>query len=71
MSPQINKNKTKSKTEETKTGAAIRNDFFLQYLALDVALKIPISTRHYILLIGIISNGNPYEWTLMAIIYVK
>ena len=66
MSPQTNKNrsiKTKRnpKLKKQKTGAAIRNDFFLKYLALDVALKIPISTRHYILLIGIISNGNPYE----------
>ena len=64
MSPQTNKissmkTKRNPKLEKQKTGAAIHNDFFLKYLALDVALKIPISTRHCILLIDIISNGNP------------
>ena len=47
--------------KKQKTGAATRNDFFLKYLALDVALKIPTSTRHCLLLIGRINNGNPYE----------
>ena len=68
MSPQTNKNsiiKTKQnpKLKKQKTAAAIRNDFVLKYLALDVALKIPIpiSTHHCVVLIGIISNGNPYE----------
>ena len=65
-SPQTNKissikTKRNPKLKKPKTGAATRNDFFLKYLALDVALKIPISTRHCMLLIGIISNGNPYE----------
>ena len=66
MSPQANKissikttrnPKLKKKSLETAT----HNDFFLKYLNSDVALKILISTRHWILLIGIISNGNPYE----------
>ena len=75
-SPQTNKvssvkTNPDSKLKKWKTGAATRNDFFLKYLALGVALKIPISTRHCILLIGIISNGNPYEWTLMTIVNVK
>ena len=30
-------------TKKQKAGAATRNDFFLKYLALHVALKIPIS----------------------------
>ena len=66
MSPQANKisgikTKRNPKLKIQKTGAATRNDVFLKYLALDVALKIPISTRHCILLIGTISNGHPYE----------
>ena len=76
MSPQTNKistikTKRKPKLKKQKTGAAICNIFFLKYLALDVALKIPISMCHCILLIGIISNGNPYEWTFMTIVHVK
>ena len=65
-SPQTNKissikTKRNPKLKKPKTGAATHNDFFLKHLALDVALKIPISTRYCVLLIGIISNGNPYE----------
>ena len=66
MSPQTNKirrikTKRNQKLQKQKTGAATRTEFSLKYLALDVALKIPSSTRHYILLIGIISNGSLYE----------
>ena len=57
----------KSTTKETKTGAANRNDFFLKYLAFNVPLKIPTSMNHHMLLICIISNGNPYEWTLITL----
>ena len=53
------------------TGVATHNDFFLKNLALDVALKIPTSMCHCILLIGIISNGHPYKWTLITIVNVK
>ena len=49
----------KSKTEETKT--TTRNDFFMKTITLNVALKIAISTRHFILLIGTTCNGNLYE----------
>ena len=48
-------------TKETKTGAANHNDFFLKYLALNVPLKIATSMNHHMLLICIISNGNPYK----------
>ena len=63
MSPQTNKissikRKRNPKLKKQKTGAAICNNFFLKYLALDVALKIPISTRHWTLLIAMISYGT-------------
>ena len=66
MSPQSNKIgsikvKRNPKLKKQKTAGATRNDFFLKNLAVDVAIKISISTRHCILLFGIISNGNPYE----------
>ena len=66
MSPQTNKissikTKQNPKLKKQKTGAATRNDFFLNHLALDVSLKILTSMHHCILLIGIISNGNPYQ----------
>ena len=66
MSPQTNKissmkTKRNPKLRKKKTGTAARNDFFLKYLAFDVALKFPTSTRHCILLIGVISNENPFE----------
>ena len=48
----------KRKPEERPTN---RNDFNLINLILCVGLNIPISTRHRIILIGIISNGNPCE----------
>ena len=51
----------KSTKKKKKTGAANRNDFFLKYLAFNVPLKIPTSMNHHMLLICIISNGNPYE----------
>ena len=57
----------KSTTKETKTGAANRNDFFLKYLAFNVPLKIPTSMNHHMLLICIISNGNPYERALITL----
>ena len=47
--------------KKRKTGTATRNDFFFKYLALDLPMKIPISTPHCISLIDITSNGNPYE----------
>ena len=65
------KTKRNPKLKKQKAGAIARNDFFLINLALDVKLKIPISTRHCILLIGLISYGNPNEWTLITIINVK
>ena len=70
MSPQTNnigsiKTKWSPKLKKEKTGAATCNDFLLKYLTLNAALKIRISSCHYIVLIGIISNGNPYEWTLI------
>ena len=76
MSSQTNKissikTKRNPKLKKQKTGGAIGNDFFLKHLAVYVALKIPISTRHCILLIGIISNGNPYKRTLLTIVHVK
>ena len=78
MTPQTNKISSiktkrypKLKQKKTKTGAATRFEFFLKYLALDVPLKFPTSTRHCILLIDIISNGNPYERTLITIVNVK
>ena len=75
MSPQTNKISSikikRNPKVKQKTGAATLTDFFLRYLALDEALKIPTSTRHYILLIGIISNGSPYEWTLINIVLYK
>ena len=66
MSPQTNtissvKTKRNPKLNKQKTRAATRKDFFLKYLALDAALKIPTSTRNCILIMSIISNGNPYE----------
>ena len=66
MSPQTNKissikTKQNQKLKKQKTAAATQNDFFLKYRTLDAALKIPISMCHCVLLIGIISNGNPYE----------
>ena len=61
MSPQANKTSSIKTKRNPKTGAATRNDFFFKNLTLYVALKIPIFTRHCILLICIISNGNPYE----------
>ena len=50
MSPQANKfssikTKRNANLKKQTTRAATRNSFFLKYLALDVALKIPISTR--------------------------
>ena len=65
------KTKRNPKLKKQKAGTIARNDFFLINLALDVKLKIPISTRHCILLIGLISYGNPNEWTLITIINVK
>ena len=59
----------KSKTEETKT--TTRNDFFMKTITLNVALKIAISTRHFILLIGTICNGNLYEWIHITVINIK
>ena len=52
-------------------GSADCNGFFLKNLASDVSLKCPISMRHCVLLIGIITNGNPYEWTHITIVNVK
>ena len=76
LSPQTNKissTKTKrnTKLKKQKTGAPTRTYFFLKYLALDVALKIPTSTHYCLLLIDIISNGDPYQWTLITILNVK
>ena len=76
MPPQTNKissikTKRNPRLNKQKTRAATRKDFFLKYLALGVALKIPVSTRNCILIIGIISNGNPYEWNLITIVNVK
>ena len=77
MTPQTNKissinTKQYSKLKQKKKkGAANRFEFFLKYLALDVALKFQTSTCHCIFLIGIISNGNPYERTLITIVNVK
>ena len=76
MSAQTNKissikTKENPKLKKQKTGAATINDFFLSYLALDVSLKDPTSMHHCMLLIRIISNGNPYVWTLIIIVKVK
>ena len=79
MTPQTNKissiNKKKytkqKQKKKKKTGVANRFEFFLKYLALDVALKFQTSTCHCIFLIGIISNGNSYERTLITIVNVK
>ena len=38
---------------------------------MSAGLKVPISMPHCILLIGIINNGNPFEWTLITIINAK
>ena len=65
MSPQANSIRTtktkrilKRKAEERPS---TRNDVSLIDLVLNVGLNIPISTRHYILLIGTISNEKPCE----------
>ena len=55
------KTKRNPKLKKQKAGTIARNDFFLINLALDVKLKIPISTHHCILLIDLISYGNPNE----------
>ena len=73
MSPQINKissvkAKRNPKLKKQKTGAAAHNDFLLKYLALNAALKIPIFMCHCMLIIAIISNGNPYERTRTLIL---
>ena len=71
MSPHANSIRTtkikqipKQKAKERPT---TRNDFSLINLLLYVGLNIPISTRHCIVLIGIISNENPCERTLIII----
>ena len=52
------KQKPKRKTEKRTSNCY---DFKLINLVLCVGLNIPISTRHYIILIGILSNENPCE----------
>ena len=52
MSPQANKisgikTKRNPKLKIQKTGAATRNDFFLKYFALDVALKNPLHITNW------------------------
>ena len=64
MSPQANKissikRKRNPKLKKQETGAATRNDFFLETPFLRCCIKN--SMYHCILLIGTISNENPYQ----------